>query len=230
MTVEHAVLPFPAPFAPALWSEPRPAWTGAPGLHDLLLAMLDEVDHPMLLVSAGLRLLHANRAAMRRLRVGDALRVENGAVRAASDRDTALVASAVQGASCRGLRRLVRLGGAAAPTSLAVLPLVPDADVALLVLARADAVEPLTLQCFAQSHGLTGAESKVLAALCWGASPQDIARELGVAMSTVRTHIASLRGKAEVGSVGQLVRRVTMLPPMLSSLTAGLAFRPPVAG
>ncbi|MET0349071.1 MAG: LuxR C-terminal-related transcriptional regulator [Rhizobacter sp.] len=217
-------------FAPPVLAAPAPSAAEAPELLDLLLAMLDEVDHPMLLVSTGLRLLHANRAALRRLRAGDTLHVERGVLRAAGDRDTASLASAVQGAGARGLRRQVRLGDTPGAAPLAVLPLAPGGEVALLILAKSDAVEPLTLQCFAQTHGLTGAESKVLAALCWGASPQDIARDQGVAMTTVRTHIASLRGKTAVGSIGQLVRRVTMLPPMVSSLTAGLTWRPPVTG
>lgn len=52
----------------------------------------------------------------------------------------------------------------------------------------------------------------------------------GVALSTVRTQVSSIRAKTGTENISSLVRMVAMLPPMVSALrqvsTASLASRP----
>ena len=55
--------------------------------------------------------------------------------------------------------------------------------------------------------GLTGQEVKVLERLAAGQSNKEIARSLGLSPNTVKTHVASLYGKLEVGRRTQAVAR-----------------------
>jgi DNA-binding NarL/FixJ family response regulator len=61
----------------------------------------------------------------------------------------------------------------------------------------------------------------VLEMLCDGALPSEIAKHVGVAVCTVRSQIGSIRTKTGTGSIGDLVRQVSLLPPMLSALRMG---------
>jgi DNA-binding CsgD family transcriptional regulator len=56
----------------------------------------------------------------------------------------------------------------------------------------------------------------VLKALCSGLRPSQIAKEAGVAVSTVRAHIGPVRSKTGSSSIGDLIRTVTALPSMAS--------------
>ena len=78
--------------------------------------------------------------------------------------------------------------------------------------------QELSAQWFARHHGLTLAETHVLEALCTGARPAEVAATKGVALSTVRSHISSLRAKTGAPSIRDLVRQVAVLPPLVSAL------------
>ena len=58
----------------------------------------------------------------------------------------------------------------------------------------------------------------MLAALCAGQRPSEIAAALCVALSTVRTQIGSIRAKTGAESIRALVRQVAVLPPLVSAL------------
>jgi DNA-binding CsgD family transcriptional regulator len=90
--------------------------------------------------------------------------------------------------------------------------------VALLVLGKHGCVEPLSLQFFAQMNQLTPAESVVLAALCEGLRPAQVAARGGVALSTIRSQIGSIRQKTRAQSVSHVVRLVQTLPPVVPAL------------
>ena len=85
---------------------------------------------------------------------------------------------------------------------------------ALLTFGKRHACETLTIDFFARSQGLTGAEGRVLQALCNGAKPKEIANQCDVAISTVRSHICSIRVKTQTANIRELVDRVAMLPPI----------------
>jgi DNA-binding CsgD family transcriptional regulator len=71
--------------------------------------------------------------------------------------------------------------------------------------------------------GLTPAETRVLELLCAGVRPTEIAGRAGVAVSTVRTQIGSIRAKTGAASIRELVRQVAVLPPLVGALRNGFA-------
>jgi DNA-binding CsgD family transcriptional regulator len=86
------------------------------------------------------------------------------------------------------------------------------------VLGKRQVCEKLSVQGFARSLAMTPAETRVLELLCAGVRPTEIAQRQGVAVSTVRTQIGSLRAKTGAGSIRELVRQVAVLPPLVGAL------------
>lgn len=192
----------------------------------MFVAMLDEVDYPMLLVAPGMALLHANTTALRQLNGRCPLQVARGQLVVPRAPDLAQLSRAVDAACGRGLRGLIRLGNEYdGETAVAVVPLQlgPGSTATLLMLARSRVCEELSVHCYAREVGLTAAETRVLSALCAGHSPHAIALAHGVALSTVRTQIGSLRAKTGAGDIGELVRKVVVLPPLVNALRPTLA-------
>jgi DNA-binding CsgD family transcriptional regulator len=92
----------------------------------------------------------------------------------------------------------------------------PGSPDALLVFGKHEVCTPLSVHFFAREHGVTSAESAVLAALCNGASPRQIAGERGIALSTVRTQIQNIRQKTGARNIGDLLRVASRLPPLMT--------------
>jgi DNA-binding CsgD family transcriptional regulator len=90
----------------------------------------------------------------------------------------------------------------------------PSSTQVALLFSRPSVCESLMLCFFARSHSLTGAEETVLRILCQGYSAPEVARQLEVAVSTVRSHVRSLCAKTRSSGVRELVSRVAMLPPV----------------
>jgi DNA-binding CsgD family transcriptional regulator len=67
---------------------------------------------------------------------------------------------------------------------------------------------------FARSHRLTRTEEQVLNLLCRSMSTPDIAKELDVAVSTVRSHVRSLCIKTGAKGAREMVNRIATLPPV----------------
>jgi DNA-binding CsgD family transcriptional regulator len=102
----------------------------------------------------------------------------------------------------------------------------------LLMLSRCAGTQGLAVSFFSRMHGLTPAEEGVLKALCDGLGVSEIATANGVAESTVRTQVRSLRDKTGFGSMRLLVQHIAGLPPLVPVVlgtpeAAGLA---PTAG
>ena len=217
----HATLPGIDSISPELRVvPPRPAVSPALDLH---AAMLDEVDYGMLLVTVGLRVLRCNHAARMALRSEQPLWRRNGQLGAADADDDLRLQAAVQAASERLQRGLITLrGGSEAPLPVAVVPLKSGpgqrAEAVLLVLGRQEICAPLSTQRLAADHGLTPAESAVLAALVEGFEPREIAERHGVKLSTVRTQVQSIFDKLGVRGIRQLFMKVATLPPLMNAL------------
>ena len=118
---------------------------------------------------------------------------------------------------------MITLGHGEQAVSVAVVPLATVAaddtpHLTLLVFGKRHMCEALSAHWFARSHGLTPAEIRVLAALCEGRRPSDVATAQGVALSTVRTQIGSIRAKTGAESIRALVRQVAVLPPLVGAL------------
>lgn len=198
---------------------PRARHDSAPGLLELLASALDELDYGLLVVDAGARLLHANQAGHQHCTDPQgACILAAGRLAARADGDDALLQRAIQ-QSARGARRnLLRLGSPGATETVAVVPLGAGPDAVLVVFGKRQVCEVLSVEHYARAHSLTHAEGMVLAALCDGDNPAGIARRFGVAVSTVRSQIASIRQKTRAASIRDLVRQVAVLPPIVSAI------------
>ena len=202
-------------------SSARPISTGegipADGRH-WLAAALDELDYGIVLLFDGLHIGHMNDAARAELDTRHPLRWVGNELRARSTHDAAPYQDAVSSAAQRGMRRLLTLGDADAErASISVIPLESaeaGARAVLIVLGKRSMCESLSVQGFARSHRLSAAETRVLVALCNGVAPTLVARQLGVAVSTVRSQIGSIRIKTGATSIRALVRQVAVLPPV----------------
>ncbi len=241
-----AAAPFPAgrpgpvmpPRRAAAYPE-RPGYAGperrAPEglLGPSLAGMLDEIDYGMLLLRADGHLLYLNHAARLELDGEHPLRAD-ASLHARHAQDAPALADALAAAQ-RGLRRLLTLGSGVQRVSVSVVPLpaAPGAGLrtgdageagaaTLLVLGKRRVCEQLSVRGFARSLGLTPAETRVLELLCAGVRPTEVAQQQGVAVSTVRTQIGSIRAKTGAGSISELVRQVAVLPPLVGALRHGL--------
>ena len=197
------------------------------GAQDWRFQLLDEIDYGIFVLSAQRQLLYANRAARDQIKSLHLLRIEHGELLLASLRDTQALGLAIRAASSLGLRRMVLAGAAPNRLALAVVPVprclgaaAPAGNRVLVMLPRRRLCQPLSTYGFARDHGLSAAESQVLYLLCDGLQPTEIAELHGVAISTVRTQIASIRIKTDAATVGELIQRIARLPPICSALQA----------
>ncbi|WP_144006814.1 helix-turn-helix transcriptional regulator [Pelomonas sp. KK5] len=185
----------------------------------LAAAALDEVDYPMLVVDAELHLRHANRLGDALLRTGRPLRLTAGrSVAGADDAADARLLHAVGAAVFRGLRTLLPPEPGSPSGAVSVVPL--GGARAMLMLAKPGLCQDLTLSFYARIQRLTTVETAVLSGLCAGHSPEAIAQGRGVALSTVRTHISSLRAKTGMSDIGALLHTMARLPPVVKVAVA----------
>jgi DNA-binding CsgD family transcriptional regulator len=200
-----------------------------PGLSSAaLIRVLDEIDYGLIVVSADGSVRYANLIARAALVRGRPFVVRRGRLSACNGDEQAVLATALADAR-HGRRQLIMLGNAPDELSVAAIPvgsvdLDPSGEPScLLLLGKQQACETLTIDFYSRSHGLTGAEADVLRGLCLGRTPKEIAQERGVAISTVRTHIDSVRGKTRTESIGDLTRRMAVLPPITHAMKGSLA-------
>lgn len=197
--------------------------TGAPvySLQDIPASgwsvLMDELAYGVLLATARGRMLHANLAARRELACGKVLTLQDGQVQVTDLAQRRLLTLALAKAET-GRRSLVALRTRAGRLSVAVVPLRTERSagtaVVALMVARPSVCDAVMLCLFARAHGLTPSEEQVLAILCQGDSAPEIAVQLKVAVSTVRSHIRSLCAKTQSNGVRALVAQVAVLPPI----------------
>ena len=186
----------------------------------LLAFLVDELAHGVLVVSAQGKLLHVNHAARRELDRAMVLGAERGELKVLMPADAKAFQTAL-GKAIAGKRGLIRLAGEGADFTLALVPLqrqmgVPCDRIAL-VLSRVGVSESGVFGAFARNHGLTHTEEQVLVLLCRCLSTPEIAVQMKVAVSTVRSHVRSLCAKTASSGVRELVNRVAILPPIAPS-------------
>lgn len=185
---------------------------------DVLSLLIDVLGHGVIVVSERGQIIHANRAARTELNRHRVLNQVGWEVHAMTPADCKILQSALGKAGVAGKRSLINLSGAGLTLTLAVVPLKPDADAwgarIALFFARAEVCESGMFGFFARSYGLTQTEEQVLAILCRGLSTPEIAVQLKVAVSTVRSHVRSLCAKTGSSGVRELVNRVAVLPPV----------------
>ena len=161
-------------------------------------AALDALSVAVLLVTPDLRLLHANRAGEATLRAGAPLGLRHGRLTAQNGLGAALAAALavpVGGIGRRGLGIPARRADGE-ELVLHVLPLgetnpLAGATAAIFV-APAVTPRPPPLAAVAALFDLTPAETGVLDLVGAGRTNTEIAAALGIAVSTVRTHLLRL--------------------------------------
>lgn len=179
-------------------------------------AALDEVDYGIVLLLDGTRVVHVNTAAQAELDDTHPLLWIDNELQPRLARDERAFRQAVDQAGLSGLRCLLRLGEGASRASISIVPL-ESADgprAVLVILGKRQVCEALSVQAFARGSGLTHAEEHVLVALCDGLQPTEIACRQGVAISTVRTHVGSIRLKTGARTIRELMRQLAVLPPV----------------
>lgn len=193
------------------------------GLGSGLALLLDELAYGLLVTGLAGEVHHANQAARHELRRFRAIGLNGGNLLQTRIPDDARLLQAAWSQAAVGKRSMITLGGPeGACLTVAVLPLRTDLGGtpgrAALLFARASVCESLMLGFFARSHGLTATEEHVLGILCQGCSAPEIAAQMKVAVSTVRSHVRSLCAKTRSSGVRELINRVAVLPPVAPTL------------
>ncbi len=183
----------------------------------LMGAVLNEIDYPLILLTQDLTPLYANRAAQ------GLLHGELPGRPGSTDRER--LRQAVVDATQRGRRSFitVKLNGGGEGCSATPVAVIPQRDAmdqacALLILAKPELCPALTLQGYARAMGLTDRETQVLQGLSAGQSPEQMARERGVALSTVRTQLSTLRAKTGAKDMKSVTQCIGRLPPLVHAL------------
>ena len=196
---------------------------GAGGDTGLAFMLMNELAFGVVVVTLQGRVVQANQVARQELGRFRVLGAVDHQLRTVCADDARTLQDALAKAG-RGKRSLISMpasGGIVALT-LAVLPLRCDAAGApahaALIFSRALVCETLMLCFFARSHGLTNTEEHVLSILCQGYSAPEIAVQMNVAVSTVRSHVRSLCAKTRSSGVRELINRVAVLPPVAPSV------------
>lgn len=189
-------------------------------LDKLATALMDQVECGLITCRADGSLIHANRAARRELDLGHALWMSGDSLRCEAEMQAELNA-ALNDAAMRQRSRLLLLhgGGGVERLTAVAMPIQVDSlgvPAALLMIGRRNVCSPLGLEMLALRHGLTLTERRVLRALIASQSARDIADAHGVAMSTIRSQIQSIRDKVGVRSIEELLLRAAQVPPVSS--------------
>lgn len=187
-----------------------------------LTLLVDELAHGVVVSSAEGRVLHANQAARQELSRRDVLAVHQGHLQAHDPKQSRLLLQALAKGGT-GLRSMIALRNPSGwSLSVAVVPLRAESSaqgaMLGLFLSRSAVCDSLMLCFFARTHGLTNSEEQVLAILCQGYSAPEVAAQLHVAVSTVRSHVRSMCAKTHSNGVRALVGLVAVLPPLGTSL------------
>ncbi|MES2841526.1 MAG: helix-turn-helix transcriptional regulator [Pseudomonadota bacterium] len=186
-----------------------------------LLRVLDEVDYGMLIIDAQGTILHANHLARHELASGRMLMSYGNTLLGSNAEFTAQMQLAME-AAFRGQRRLALLNKGERELAMTFTPLShpleADPPTVLVMLSRQSTCDNLAVRMFARTIGLSPSEEAVLMGLCRGLEIPEIASEHGVASSTIRSQIKTLREKAGSASIRRLLQRINSLPPVVPAL------------
>ncbi len=194
-----------------------------------LAETLDLLSLAAVVVDGDMRIVHANAAAEAELkaraaiaRIGERLH----AVDAATDaRLAADIVRCLDGGSARDLA--LPFPPATEDGLVAhVLPLndgrrdygLSHAGQAVVFFKSREATVEPPLRALSERYSLTGSELQVLLGLLDGSDPQAIAARLGVAVSTIRTHLHRLFQKTRTTTQSGLVRTVMALIPPIADV------------
>lgn len=180
---------------------------------------LDSLSTPLIIVDGQCAIIHANRPAKRMIAQGAIIRTENGRLAAGPPQTTAQLWAAVSGFTQSGSTATASDIGflsSQEPVLLKVRSLGrngADHGAAVFV-ATGDSRKSQAAETMVDLFGLTPVEGRVLVASLEGLPPADVARSLGVATSTVKTHLNRIYRKTGTTNQGELlgVRNRLILP------------------
>ena len=188
-----------------------------------LAAALEVVKHAAIIVSSGCRVINLNAASERILRTEDGLYFRSGCIGATSMTGERQLYRAVQdaltdGSNTRGGQSFTcgRRSGKR-PYIIHVLPLYAadrhqtssEATALVLIVDPENKPHPAA-ELLRRLYGLTLAEAEVALRILRSAKLKEIAEELSVSLSTVRTHLQHAFDKTDTHRQAELVR--VMLP------------------
>src|SRR5262245_18422388 len=195
-----------------------------------LAETLDALKLGVVLANEDSRILHANRAAEKMRGDGGALRERDGGRRVEGARASAEIRSAI-GLAARDESAIGNTGLAVrlteedeAPLVAHVLPLAggearsrlePAAVAALFINSEID--DAASAKVVASTFGLTPAETRVLVRMLTGSTVAEAATYLGVAPTTMRTHLDSIFTKTGVSRQSELIRLAAQIAPAAST-------------
>ncbi|TPI13613.1 hypothetical protein FJW06_12855 [Mesorhizobium sp. B4-1-3] len=180
---------------------------------------LDRVAQGVLIVAASGEVLFANRTAEALLTEADGIRMEKSALRAARRADAAqfqrLIATAAERSdTAGGVMALARppprrsLSVLVAPLKIESSWFVAGRPAAIVFVADPDSA-PRTVQGqLRKLYRLTPAEAAVAIAIARGEGLQAAADELGISLTTARTHLQHVFEKTETRRQAELVRLI----------------------
>jgi DNA-binding CsgD family transcriptional regulator len=190
----------------------------------LLRCVIEHVDYGLALINIATRKLRlANQPALIAMSAesghSSGLCVIDGHVQAVCAQDERAFERILTLART-GVRDLLNVSKESSRCTVAVVPLTGPVDGghALMIFAKPRLCDASAMALFARACDLTAAESSVLAAVCEGMRPHEVAQQHGVQVSTVRSQLLSIRQKTRSGSIRELVQTVSLLPPMARHL------------
>jgi len=183
-------------------------------LDDTLLAVLDQIAHGVMVLEEDQTCLHVNFSAQQELGRRRVLERSGSRIQAVTPQGQSQLNSSMQAVRA-GRKSLITMNAVGLSLNLMVVPLkARSISRALLMFARPAMCDGLVLNSFSARFGLTRSEEAVLAALCQGYNTPEVAQQLGVAVSTVRTHVRNLCAKTGSAGVRDLVQQIATLPPL----------------
>ncbi len=200
--------------------------------------VLDRLPQGVILVTASGQIVRANRAAERTLSTEDGLRVEDGALCAATQPEThrlhLLIARAAKTALGKGLASggvlsIARSSKRRPPLSVSISPLPIDAKlntgpsgprkaVTLLFVHDPETTAEVSSEMLQGFYGLTPAEIRLAAALASGAHLKAAAERFGISPATARTQLKAIFGKTGTHRQTDLIRLILSGPAAIRTL------------
>jgi DNA-binding CsgD family transcriptional regulator len=194
------------------------------GSHEraMLLSVIDELDYGVMLLTSQGDLVVANDVARCHLAQASVFLLRNGRPVPAKPRDERRWLAMLM-LTTRDGRSLDFFGSEPAVLTVAVAPVGYRARTGmvanvLVTFGKQTACQQISLTAFARSRGLTPTESRVLESLANGHTTQETAREHGIAISTIRTHIRQVLYKTGCTCLRDLLCQVSRLPPIRSKI------------
>ena len=192
-----------------------------------LSATLDRLAMGVVVVTDDNRILHANEAARGMLSDGGPIASRKGRLAvhdaAANKKLISAIEIARRDEAAMGATGIaVPIGFPQGEPAIAhVLPLtrgdtrsqlMPQATAAVFI-TRPEVRSAFDLSVLAHTYGLTAAEIRVCEHLTRGRTPNEVAEDLGVSLSTVKTHMARIFSKMDVSRQADLVALIHRIAP-----------------